>query len=88
MKDEEMRYTFGKNWAEFIDKNFSEERVRIAQEHLLNFLKLKDLRGKTFLDIGCGSGIHSFAACNAGAERIFSFDYDPNSVKTTEFLRG
>jgi SAM-dependent methyltransferase len=82
-----MRYGFGENWAEFVAKDFSEERVRAAQSHLLSFLKLVDLRGKSFLDIGCGSGLHSLAACRAGAERVVSFDYDKHSVRTTEKLR-
>lgn len=82
-----MRYEFGKNWSEFIEKNFSEERIKIAQDCLLNFLKLGDLRERTFLDIGCGSGIHSLAAYRSGAKRIVSFDYDPDSVNTTRKVR-
>jgi len=82
-----MRYGFGKNWAEYIQKNLSEERVKIAQECLLNFLKLNDLSGKTILDIGCGSGIHSLAAYRAGARQIMSFDYDTESVNTTRKVR-
>ena len=37
---------------------------------------LRILAGKVFLDIGCGSGIHSLAALRLGAERVISFDYD------------
>ena len=58
----------------------------ISQRHLLGFLKLGDLHGKTFLDIGCGSGLHSLAAWRAGAEQVVSFDYDENSVATTKSL--
>ena len=43
MTDENMRFGFGKNWAEFIDAHFNEERITKAQEHLLRFLGLKDL---------------------------------------------
>lgn len=81
------RYGFGKNWAEFIQKNFSEERIKVAKNRLLDFLKLNDLKGRSFLDIGCGSGIHSLAAYQAGAESIVGFDYDHDSVKTSEKLR-
>ena len=83
-----MRFGFGKNWAEFVDAHLSEERIDTAQEHLLRFLGLTDLSGKTFLDIGCGSGLHSLAALRGGAERIVSFDYDPDSVATTKHLRS
>ena len=85
--DDELRFGFGANWADYVKRHFSDERVEIAQRHLLAVLKLKDLSGKTFLDIGCGSGLHSLAALRAGAERIVSFDYDRNSVATTLKLR-
>ena len=85
-KKEDLRFGFGANWADYIDKNFSDERVDISQSHLLGFLKLGDLHGKTFLDIGCGSGLHSLAAWRAGAKQVVSFDYDVNSVSTTKKL--
>lgn len=83
---EEMRFGFGANWADYVKHHFSDERVAIAQQHLLAVLKLPDLSGKTFLDIGCGSGLHSLAALKAGAKSIVSFDYDPNSVETARKL--
>jgi SAM-dependent methyltransferase len=51
-------------------------------------LELADLRGQTFLDAGCGSGLFSLAAARLGAERIHSFDYDPDSVAATKSLRA
>ena len=50
------------------------------------FLGKEDLDNKTFLDIGCGSGIHSLAAFLSGAKLIVSFDYDPQSVAATRIL--
>jgi SAM-dependent methyltransferase len=88
MSSEDMRFGFGKNWGRFIKKHFSEERIENSRQHLLNFLQMSDLHGKSFLDIGCGSGLHSFAALRAGASKILSFDYDPVSVKTTLKLKG
>ncbi len=84
--DEELRFGFGANWADYVDKSFSDERVEISRCHLLGFLKLSDLKGKTFLDIGCGSGLHSLAAWRSGADQVVSFDYDKNSVATTKKL--
>jgi 2-polyprenyl-6-hydroxyphenyl methylase/3-demethylubiquinone-9 3-methyltransferase len=82
----EDRFAFGKNWSSFVDKNFDEERLAISQAHLLAFLGRDDLKGQTFLDIGCGSGIHSLAAWRAGAERVFSFDFDADSVSASRKL--
>jgi hypothetical protein len=83
----EMRYGFGKNWEEFVKLRFSEERLKASLDHMLWFLGRRDLQGQSFLDIGSGSGLHSLAAFRAGARRIHSFDYDPDSVRTTLALR-
>lgn len=80
-------FSFGKNWAAFIERHFSEERVRIARQRLLEFLELPNLAGRSFLDIGCGSGLSSLAAWEAGAAQVVSFDVDPDSVRTTERVR-
>ncbi|MDO8680069.1 MAG: class I SAM-dependent methyltransferase [Acidobacteriota bacterium] len=86
-EEEALRFGFGANWADYLEKHYSEERLGIAQRHLLGFLKLDDLKGKSCLDIGCGSGLHSLSAWRAGARPLFSFDYDPKSVTTTRLLR-
>jgi 2-polyprenyl-6-hydroxyphenyl methylase/3-demethylubiquinone-9 3-methyltransferase len=80
-------YEFGKNWKRYINRAFNEERVEIAKRHLLGTVGRDDLRGLDFLDIGCGSGIHSLAALRAEAGKIHSFDYDPDSVTATGMLR-
>ena len=81
-----MRYEFGKNWQSFNKSSFSEKRLNIAKESILSFLHINSLNGMTFLDIGSGSGLQSLAAHKAGAEKIFSFDYDINSVEATRSL--
>jgi 2-polyprenyl-3-methyl-5-hydroxy-6-metoxy-1,4-benzoquinol methylase len=81
------RFSFGRNWRKFVQKNFSTERVAKAELRLLEVLKLDNLQGYTFLDIGCGSGLHSLAALKCGASRVVSFDYDPDSVEITKYLR-
>jgi 16S rRNA G966 N2-methylase RsmD len=83
----EMRYEFGKNWAEFVENCLDASAIEASQRHLADMLRTDDLTGKTFLDIGCGSGIHSLAALRMGAERVISFDYDWESVKTSQRVR-
>lgn len=87
MAEQGMRFGFGKNWKNYIKKYYSEERLEIAREHLLNFLHLDNLQGKSFLDIGCGSGLHSLAALRSGAAQIVSFDFDQDSVDITKQLK-
>lgn len=82
----EYRFEFGANWADFVDKHFSQERADISRRHLLDFLGRESLEELRVLDIGCGSGLHSLAAWQARARSILSFDYDPQSVATTRAL--
>lgn len=86
MSDPVERYAFGANWQRYLKASFSEERAGIARRHLLDFLRLERLDGLSFLDIGSGSGIQSLAAWRSGAERVVSFDYDPQSVEATRSL--
>ena len=86
-REEVVSFSFGKNWAQFVAERFSDERVRIAREHLTGFLDTSSLAGKSFVDIGCGSGLHSLAAFDAGVEKLVSFDLDAASVETTTRLR-
>lgn len=82
----ELRFSFGKNWQNFVPV-VDEQRLERAKKSLLDFLELPDLKGKTFVDIGSGSGLFSYAAFQLGAERIVSFDYDPFSVAATRSLK-
>ena len=79
------RFEFGKNWARFLNR-LTPERIELAESSLRNFLQCDRLDGKTFLDVGSGSGLFSLAARSLGA-RVRSFDYDPQSVACTRLLR-
>jgi 2-polyprenyl-3-methyl-5-hydroxy-6-metoxy-1,4-benzoquinol methylase len=79
------RFEFGANWARFLEL-LDERRIATAEDSLRRMLEVEDLRGKSFLDIGSGSGLFSLAARRLGA-RVHSFDYDPQSVACTRELR-
>jgi 2-polyprenyl-3-methyl-5-hydroxy-6-metoxy-1,4-benzoquinol methylase len=79
------RFAFGDNWAQFL-KVLDEQRIEEAVESLKNMLEVEELNGKSFLDIGSGSGLFSLAAKRLGA-KVFSFDYDPQSVACTAELK-
>lgn len=81
----EARFGFGKNWQNFL-KLLTEDRILAAENSLRSMLRLETLQGKTFLDIGSGSGLFSLAAHRLGA-KIVSFDFDQNSVEATQSLR-
>lgn len=79
------RFEFGENWRRFVPL-VDERRVEVAISSLRTMLQLETLQGKTFLDIGSGSGLFSLAARRMGAA-VRSFDLDPASVWSTRQLR-
>ena len=79
------RFAFGKNWRRFL-ASVNEQRIENAQRDICRMLETDSLKGKRFLDIGCGSGLSSLAAHRLGAE-VFSFDFDPDSVGCTQELQ-
>lgn len=83
LEDTTLRYEFGDNWQRFVSESLTAERLQQSQTHLLTRLQRPHLQELSFLDIGCGSGLHSLAAFLAGARSIVSFDYDPAAVATT-----
>ena len=78
------RFEFGRNWAQFLEL-LDEDRIEHAEASLADMLGTRELKGKSFLDIGSGSGLFSLAARRLGA-RVHSFDYDEHSVKCTSEL--
>jgi 2-polyprenyl-6-hydroxyphenyl methylase/3-demethylubiquinone-9 3-methyltransferase len=79
------RFAFGENWQRFLTL-LNESRIAKAEDSLRRMLEIPDLCGKSFLDIGCGSGLFSLGARRLGA-RVHSFDYDPRSVACAQELR-
>ena len=80
-------FSFGRNWSDFLRSCYSAARVEQACRSLTAFLGTDNLHGRSFLDIGCGSGLMSLVAYRLGASRIESFDIDPWSVRCCRQLR-
>lgn len=80
------RFGFGQNWKNFLS-TLDDTRILEAELSLQKMLGVTTLEGKSFLDIGSGSGLFSLAAHRLGAT-VFSFDYDQNSVACTQELKN
>ncbi|MDO8734868.1 MAG: class I SAM-dependent methyltransferase [Elusimicrobiota bacterium] len=79
-------FEFGKNWSHFLH-HLNNDRIKNAVESLCEMLEIENLKDKTFLDIGSGSGLFSLAAMNLHAGQVYSFDYDKQSVDCTAEIK-
>ena len=50
----------------------------------LNWLDSADVKGKTVIDYGCGSGILAIAAALLGAKKVIGVDTDPQALEATQ----
>lgn len=81
LTDRESHFEFGENWRDYA-KTIDGTRIDSAITGIKKLFP-SGLEGKTFLDIGCGSGLHSLAALALGAKSVLAIDIDENSISTT-----
>jgi ribosomal protein L11 methylase PrmA len=75
-KNIEAHFAFGKNWASYAAL-IDEPQIEEAKRGLLKLIPAEEFKGRSFLDIGCGSGLHALAAAQLGVSRIMAVDIDP-----------
>ncbi len=80
------RFEFGRNWANYATR-ITDVQIAEAITSFQAFSSVQTLQSLSFLDIGCGSGIHSLAAYRLEASRIVSFDRDALSTQTCHQLK-
>jgi predicted RNA methylase len=80
-----VRFQFGENWRSFV-KTVSQASILEAERALARLLPVEAIRGRTFLDIGCGSGLSMLAALRLGAESVNGIDFDASSVEAARAL--
>lgn len=81
----ETHFAFGKNWASYA-RGVGVREIDEARKGLLRLLPAEAWPGRSFLDIGCGSGVHALAAASLGVSRIQAIDIDADSVSTTRAM--
>jgi 2-polyprenyl-6-hydroxyphenyl methylase/3-demethylubiquinone-9 3-methyltransferase len=85
LRELDTHFEFGQNWRSFASL-VTEEHIVEAKRGLLRLFPDSELKGRSFLDIGCGSGLSMLAAKQLGAGTVEGVDIDPNSVQTTQAL--
>jgi len=78
-----LKFAFGKNWQAY-SQNIRQDDYFSAKKSLADLAG--DLQNKTFLDIGCGSGLFSISARGLGAKEVLGIDVDPQCVATAKEL--
>jgi len=81
-------FHFGENWSSYVESYLTEELMNEAIASVRNFCGEANIKDKTFIDIGCGSGLFSLAAYKLGARKIISLDIDENSVACCKRLKA
>lgn len=77
-------FEFGRNWRDFA-RSIDGAREQFSLD-CLQRLTGGRLDGKSFLDIGCGSGLSALSAVRLGVARLHAIDIDAASVETTRAL--
>jgi release factor glutamine methyltransferase len=52
----------------------------VTSKIFANFLRNSDLRGKTVVEVGTGSGVLALSAARAGARKVLALDINPNAA--------
>ncbi|MEC9369122.1 MAG: class I SAM-dependent methyltransferase [Pseudomonadota bacterium] len=79
---DDVRFAFGRNWSAYAE-SLTPDRMEQAKAGLRSMLEPAEIKGRSWLDIGCGSGVHALAALRLGASRLVAIDADEFSVSTT-----
>ena len=82
-------FSFGQNWLNFVETQVDH---KIIQSHAADIQKKYDtvnlsIKGKRVLDLGCGSGLSSFAFLTLGAASVTSVDIDPKSIEAARLMK-
>jgi len=85
LKNVSSHFRFGENWESYA-RIVDDARIAEAVKGLAKLIPAESIKGKQFLDIGCGSGLSMLAALRLGAASVKGVDIDADSVNTTRAL--
>jgi release factor glutamine methyltransferase len=59
-------------------------KIFLTSSFFAQFLQSLDLRGKSVVEVGCGSGILSLSAARAGAREVVALDINPAAAEAAQ----
>ncbi len=68
-------------WTEYVPE------LEASEKHWRLFYSPEEVRGKSVLDAGCGTGIFSIIFARNGAGRVVGIDISPGSLETAKGLK-
>lgn len=85
----DITFSFGRNWVRYVRFIVNEDIIGYAVNSLKEFMGDDfSFDGKTFIDIGCGSGLFSLSAGILGCRKVISIDVDSESLRATHLLKA
>lgn len=69
--------------SRWLDRTF---RADMFERLDYTLLQAAPIQGRTFLDVGCGSGHYCLALAQKGAQRVIGIDFAPNMIQCAECL--
>lgn len=79
-QDKNVAFNFGANWQQFSQNSLDIAKFEDAFDSLGKLIGNQKIKGSSFLDIGCGSGIFAVAASLAGARKVVGIDISAESI--------
>jgi SAM-dependent methyltransferase len=79
-KEKNAAFNFGVNWQRFSENSLDARKFEDAFNSLDKLIGHDKIKGRSFLDIGCGSGIFAIAASLAGAGKVTGIDISEESI--------
>jgi 2-polyprenyl-6-hydroxyphenyl methylase/3-demethylubiquinone-9 3-methyltransferase len=79
-KEKNPAFDFGANWQRFSQGSLDSLKFEEAFNSLDQLIGHEKIKGSSFLDIGCGSGIFAIAASLAGARKVLGIDISKESI--------
>lgn len=83
---DQVTFSFGRNWYSFVE-SMPDSAIESAQEDIIDWVGESGVRGRSVIDVGCGSGLSSACLFAMGASTLQSFDLDFWSIESTKIFR-